>query len=184
MGCRALLQEVFLTQGLNPGLMSPALAGRFFTTSTTWEAHPEPSLIPAQFLSLVLQPPHSFCELPNSFWKPLFGLSSPACVRMSVTQPNSWRCHGLSPTRLPCPWNPSGQNTGVGCHFHLQGVFLTQGLNPGLLHCRRMLYHLSYEGSPKFTRAGFYFQQLRRLAGIEIGSRNGYQVVDLQGTRG
>ena len=41
-----------------------------------------------------------------------------------------------------------GKNTGVGCHFLLQGVFLTQGLNPGLLHCRRILYHLSHQGSP------------------------------------
>ena len=40
-------------------------------------------------------------------------------------------------------------NTGVGCHFLLQGIFLTQGLNPGLLHCRQMLYRLSYQGSPK-----------------------------------
>ena len=33
-------------------------------------------------------------------------------------------------TRLLCPWNFSGKNTGVGCHFLLQGIFLTQGLNP------------------------------------------------------
>ena len=39
VGCHALLQGVFLTQGLNPRLSSPALAGRFFTTSITWEAH-------------------------------------------------------------------------------------------------------------------------------------------------
>ena len=37
MGCRALLQGIFLTQGSNPGLLSPVLAARFFTTSTTWE---------------------------------------------------------------------------------------------------------------------------------------------------
>ena len=36
-----------------------------------------------------------------------------------------------------------GKNTGVGCHFLLQGIFLTQGLNPGLLHCRQILYHMS-----------------------------------------
>ena len=34
-------------------------------------------------------------------------------------------------------------NTGVGCHFFFQEIFLTQGLNPGLLHCRQILYHLS-----------------------------------------
>ena len=36
----------------------------------------------------------------------------------------------------------SRQDTGVGCHFLLQGIFLTQRLNPGLLHCRQTLYHL------------------------------------------
>ena len=38
-------------------------------------------------------------------------------------------------------------NTGVGCHFLLQGIFLTQGSNPGLLHCRQTLYRLSRQGS-------------------------------------
>ena len=42
-----------------------------------------------------------------------------------------------------------GKNTGVGCHFLLQGIFLTQVLNWGLLHCRQMLYQLSYKGSPR-----------------------------------
>ena len=41
-----------------------------------------------------------------------------------------------------------GKSTGVGCHFLLQDIFPTQGSNPGLLHCRRTLYHLSHEGSP------------------------------------
>jgi len=34
-----------------------------------------------------------------------------------------------------CPWNFPGKNTGVGCHFLLQGIFLTQGLNPSFLSC-------------------------------------------------
>ena len=37
---------------------------------------------------------------------------------------------------------------GVGCHFLLQGIFLTQESNPGLLHCRQILYQLSHQGSP------------------------------------
>ena len=41
-----------------------------------------------------------------------------------------------------------GKNTGVGCHFLLQGIFPTQGSNAGLLHCRQILYRLDYEGSP------------------------------------
>ena len=55
------------------------------------------------------------------------------------------------PTRLFCPLESPGKNTGVGCHFLLQGFFLTQELNPGLLHCRQILYHLSYQESPVST---------------------------------
>ena len=40
------------------------------------------------------------------------------------------------------------KNTGVGCHFLLQGIFLTQESNLGLPHCRQTLYHMSYKGSP------------------------------------
>ena len=43
------------------------------------------------------------------------------------------------------PWDFPGKNTGVGCHFLLQGIFLTQGSNLGLLNCRQTLYHLSHQ---------------------------------------
>ena len=55
--------------------------------------------------------------------------------------------HGLQLTRLLCPWNFPGKSTGVGCHFLLQGIFLTQGSNLGLPHCRQTLYLLSHQGS-------------------------------------
>ena len=51
-------------------------------------------------------------------------------------------------TRLLCPWDSPGKNTGVGCHSLLQGLFLTQEMIPGLLHCRRILYQLSHQGDP------------------------------------
>ena len=51
--------------------------------------------------------------------------------------------------RLLCPWDFPGKNTGVCCHFLLQGIFPIQRLNPGLLHCRQALYHLSHQGSPE-----------------------------------
>ena len=63
-----------------------------------------------------------------------------SCVRLL-------RPHGLQPTRLLYPWDFPVKNTGVGCHFLLQGIFPTQESNPGLLHCRQILYRLSYEGS-------------------------------------
>ena len=53
-----------------------------------------------------------------------------------------------TPARVLCPWNSPGKNTGVGCHALLQGIFLTQGLNRGLLHCRWILYLLSHQGNP------------------------------------
>ena len=55
--------------------------------------------------------------------------------------------YGLWPARLLCPWDSLVKSTGVGCHFLLQGIFQTQGSNPGLLclqDCRRILYPLSY----------------------------------------
>ena len=56
---------------------------------------------------------------------------------------DSLRPHELWPVRLLCPWASPGKNTGVDCHSLLQRIFLTQGLNPGLLHCRQILYRLS-----------------------------------------
>ena len=53
---------------------------------------------------------------------------------------DSFRPYTLQPTRLLCPWDSPGKNTGVGGHFLLQGIFLTQGSNPHLLHCRWILY--------------------------------------------
>ena len=52
----------------------------------------------------------------------------------------------LFETRLLHPWDSPGKNTGVGCHSLLQGIFPTQGSNPGLPHCGQMFYPLSYQG--------------------------------------
>ena len=57
---------------------------------------------------------------------------------------DSLRPHG--PYR---PWDSPGQNTGVGSVSLLQGIFPTQGLNPGLPHCRQIPYQLRLEGSPR-----------------------------------
>ena len=55
---------------------------------------------------------------------------------------NSMQPHGLC-----SPWNSSGQNTGVGSQSLLQGIFPTQGSNPGLPHCKQILYQMSHKGS-------------------------------------
>ena len=67
-------------------------------------------------------------------------------VRHSVVS-DSLGPHGLQSTRLLCPWDSPGMNTGVGCHFLLQGIFLAQGLNLGLLHCRQ-IFLVSSPGNP------------------------------------
>ena len=57
-------------------------------------------------------------------------------------------------TRLFCPWDSPGKNTGVGCHFLLQGIFLTHGLNPPLLchlHWQASSLQLCCLGSPQFS---------------------------------
>ena len=56
--------------------------------------------------------------------------------------------HGLWPTRLLCPWDSPGKNTGLGYHSLLQGGLPTQGLNPGLLHCRQIHSLLEVLSSP------------------------------------
>ena len=53
----------------------------------------------------------------------------------------------LDPIRLLCPWDSLGENTGVGCHSLLQGIFPTQRSNPSVLHCRKMLHHLCHQES-------------------------------------
>ena len=68
---------------------------------------------------------------------------------------NSLQPHGLQLARFLCPWDFPGKNTGVGFHFLLQGIFPTQGSNPGLLHCRQILYCLSHQGSPYLAKLLF-----------------------------
>ena len=63
-------------------------------------------------------------------------------IRSAIS--NSFWPHGLH-----SPWNSPGQNTGVSSLSLLQGIFLTQGSNPGLPHCRWILYQLSHKGSPR-----------------------------------
>ena len=69
------------------------------------------------------------------------------CISCLVMSDSLWP-HWLQPARLFCPWSSLGKKNGVGCHSFLQGIFPTQKLNVGLLHCRQILYHLSHQGSP------------------------------------
>ena len=62
------------------------------------------------------------------------------------------------------PSEPPGKpkNTGVGSLSLLQGILPTQGLNPGLLHCRQILYKLSYQGSPRKPLPHAIYKYARR----------------------
>ena len=68
-------------------------------------------------------------------------------VKMKVSQ----SCPTLCDPMDYSPWNSLGQNTGVDSLSFFQWVFPTQQLNWGLLHCRQILYQLSYEGSPSHS---------------------------------
>ena len=86
------------------------------------------------------------------------------CDLMDCSPPGS-SVHG------DCP----GKNTRVGCHAILQGIFPTQGSNPGLPHCRQILYDLSHQGSPRimewvacpFSRGSSPSRNRTRISHIE-----------------
>ena len=75
-------------------------------------------------------------------------LSSMKLVKVAQSYPTLCNPMGCGPPRLLCPWDSSGKNTGMGCLSLLQGIFPTQGLNPGHLRCMQILYHLSHQDSP------------------------------------
>ena len=68
-------------------------------------------------------------------------VKSLSCIQLFATP---WTVTYQSPQSMEF----SSKSTGVGCHFLLQGIFSTQGLNLGLPHYRQTLYHLSHQGSP------------------------------------
>ena len=92
-------------------------------------------------------------------------ISKSVSVSRSVV-PNSSQPHGLQSTRLLCPWDSPSKDTGVGCHFLLQGILPTQGLNPGFSPCRRILYCLSYQGSPRMLEWIALMWQERRVRSL------------------
>ena len=72
-----------------------------------------------------------------------------SCLCLSgKSESRSVMSDSLRPHGLYSPWNSLGQNTGVGSLSLLQGIFPTQGSNPGLPYCTWILYQLSHKGSP------------------------------------
>ena len=108
----------------------------------------------SSFIWLHLEPPSLIIHSPSDirYWwcsntdqTTVLCLVSQSCLTlcdpMDCSPPGS-SVHGDSP----------GKDTGVGCHALLQGIFPAQGSNPGLPHCKWILYSLSYQGSPDHRR--------------------------------
>ena len=120
--------SLHLTLAALPSLWKPAFHGGLCLRSPFRQAaHLLAAPVPLSGglqSSLLLPPDHCFCS---------FFIERSPCSVLS----NSLRPRGLQPTRLLCPWDSPGMNTGVGCHSVLQGIFPTQGSNPGLLQLLR-----------------------------------------------
>ena len=109
--------------------VSPTLAGRFFTTSITWQTGTSIQFSSVAQLCLIL------CDPVNC-------------------SPWGSSVHGDSP----------GKNTGVGCHTLLQGIFPTQGSNPGFPHCTWILYHLRHQSGKNGCNVTRRFSSLNKTA--------------------
>ena len=85
------------------------------------------------------------------------GTPTHCCVCECSVMFGSWHPYELQPARLFCPQDFPGRNTGVGCHFLLRGIFLTQRSNPHffhLLHWQLAFLPLSHLGNPQDTAVG------------------------------
>ena len=87
----------------------------------------------------------------RKFLEVLFYHIAFSTVQNCSVMSNLLRPHGLQPARLLCPWDSPGTNTGVGCHALLQEIFPTQGLNPGLPHCRQIFLLSELPEKPSFS---------------------------------
>ena len=89
-------------------------------------------------------------------------LGGSVCCFLGISE--KWKSLSVSnclwPHGLHSPWNSPGQNTGMGSLSLLQGIFPTQGSNPGFPHCRWILSQLSHKGNPRILeRAAYPFLQ-------------------------
>ena len=108
-------------------------------------------LLPSIFPSIrVFSNESVLCIRWSKYWSFSFSISSSnECEHES----RSVKCWTLcDPMDYILSWNSSGQNNGVGSLPLLQGIFPTQGLKPGLHHCRQILYQLSHKRSPRIQK--------------------------------
>ena len=133
------------------GKVQPRSQGSFFwgghatQHAESWFSDQESNLCPFQWKCRILTigPPGKALGI-------LLRVSYPWCPQQCISSvshsvvSDSLQSHRLQPARLLGLWNSPGKNTGVDYHSLLQRTFLTRGSNPGLLHCRQILYHLNY----------------------------------------
>ena len=92
--------------------------------------------------------------------------------------PDSLGPHGVNPQGFSAHGDSPGKNTGMGFHDLFQGIFPTQGLSPGLLCCRLILYCLSHQGSPRilewvaypFSRGPSQLRNQIRILALQVDS--------------
>ena len=160
MGCHFLLQDIFPTQGSNPWLPWFLHCSQFLYCWATWEAHDIPGWPKTRMRAAILcsKPAR---DPPRPWWAshllPPSSVSSHQPTHFShltYLEKNESESHSvvsdsLQPHGLYSPLNSLGQNTGMGSLSFLQGIFPTQGSNPGLRHCRQILYQLNHKRSPR-----------------------------------
>ena len=97
-------------------------------------------------------------------YKPDSGLDSSSLIKCEwVCESHSVVSDSLRPHGLYSPWNSLGQNAGVGSLSLLQGIFPTQGSNPGLPHCRWILYQLSLKAGTNHSTAASLNSQICKM---------------------
>ena len=101
-------------------------------------------------------------------WLLTFKLTKSSQIsHIHVCESHSVMSDSLRPHGLYSPWNSPGQNTRVGGLSLLQGIFPNQGWNPGLPHCRRILYQLSHKGSPSHIHSCDFNTSIESLQGMK-----------------
>ena len=122
MGCHFLLQGIFPTQELNPGLLH--------CRQILYQLSYDESLLHITVSHYCSPKMKSIgFRFSTTDWNIYFQCDILSCAQL-LSHVRLFATHGLYLARLLCPWNFPGKNTGVGCNFLLLGIFLTQGLNP------------------------------------------------------
>ena len=116
------------------GRVSSSLGHSFTTDMTNLTGSKEGKLLP--WKTVRMQSLEDYWQCRKRKQSEVIQLCPTLCDPMDCSLPGS------------SPWDFPGNSTGVDCHFLLQRIFLTQGWNPGLPHCRQTLYRLSHQGSP------------------------------------